>query len=36
MVMKYLLNFMEKTVRDNAVDDELAEIMDIVDIIKSL
>ncbi len=33
--LKELLNFMEKSVRDNAVDEELSEIMDIVDLAKS-
>jgi len=33
--LKNLLYFMENSVRDNAVDDELAEIMDIVDTVKS-
>ena len=33
--LKNLLRFMESSVRDNAVDDELLEVMDIVDIIKS-
>ena len=33
--LKNLLRFMESSVRDNAVDGELAKIMDIVDIIKS-
>ena len=33
--LKNLLHFMENPVRDNAVDDELTAIMDIVDVIKS-
>lgn len=33
--LKNLLRFMENSIRDNAVDDELSEIMEIVDTIKS-
>lgn len=33
--LKNLLRFMENSIHDNAVDDELSEIMDIVDTIKS-
>ena len=33
--LKELLTFMENSIRDNAVDEELAEIMNLVDIIKS-
>ena len=33
--LKQLLKFMESSVRDNAVDEELTEIMNIVDVVKS-